>query len=320
MAELAIIIVNYNVGDLLRACLRSLIVSLTDASLAAEIIVVDNASTDHSVSMIEAEFPQVTLLKSTRNVGFAAGNNLALRHLGFDQPDVLTPNAALLLNPDTVVQSTAIAELLGVLERWSEVVVVGPQLRYGDDSLQSSRRRFPTRATLFWESTLLEQWWPRNPWAHRYHLDNLPADQPQTVDWLVGAALLVRGSAIQRAGLLDEGFFMYSEELEWQQRIRRTTGSAIMYWPQAIITHYEGKSSEQKLGQRLINFNRSKLRYTRLQFGRRSAWLLARFLWLTFSLQLGSEAAKWLLRHKRPLRAARIKQYLLVLRQLNDAA
>ncbi|GAC1384295.1 MAG: glycosyltransferase family 2 protein [Herpetosiphon sp.] len=316
MIDVAIIIVSYNVATLLVACLHSLEQTLAAEQIDYRIVVVDNASTDQTRAVVSLQFPSVTLIASPVNVGFAGGNNLALRHLGFgtNAPDL--PRSVLLLNADTLVFPGTIARLLHLLQQRPDVAVVGPLLHYPDGTIQSSRRRFPTPLTLFWESTLLEQWWPSNPWAHRYHMSGtLPTDE-QTVDWLVGAALLVRGEAIQRAGLLDAGFFMYSEELEWQQRIRRVTGCDIVYLPTAIVLHYEGKSSEQNLGQRHINFARSRVRYARQHFGPFPAALLRRFLWLTFLLQAAVEATKWLVGHKRCLRQARITQYRQVLSAL----
>jgi N-acetylglucosaminyl-diphospho-decaprenol L-rhamnosyltransferase len=202
------------------------------------------------------------------------------------------------------------------LDQHSDVAVVGPQLRYGDGSLQSSRRRFPTIGTLFWESTLIELWWSGNRWALHYRYADQPASMPQSVDWLVGAALMVRSEVIAQAGLLDDSFFMYSEELEWQARIHAVQPGpdAIVYLPGAVIVHYEGKSSEQHLARRHINFNRSKLRYARLRWGRLVAWPLRAFLLATYIVQLVLEAGKWLVGHKRALRRQRILQYSTILR------
>ncbi|MBV9789938.1 MAG: glycosyltransferase family 2 protein [Chloroflexi bacterium] len=314
-ADLAIIIVSYNVRDLLRRCLRSIEDSLAASSLRCCTIVVDNASGDGSAAMVEAEFPQVELIASSANLGFASGNNLGLRQvLGPDLRSPDAPRAVLLLNPDTEIVGDALAELLSYLDEHPEIAVVGPQLRYGDGSLQSSRRRFPTIGTLFWESTLLELWWPRNPWARRYCYDDQLVATPQSVDWLVGAALLVRSSAIARAGLLDEAFFMYSEELEWQSRLGAAQSGSIVYLPSATILHHEGKSSEQNLARRHINFNRSKLRYAALCWGRSVAWPLRVFLLTTYIIQLSIESGKWLLGHKRQLRRQRMAQYRTILR------
>lgn len=317
-SELAIIIVSYNVRDLLRRCLQSIEASCAASGPACTIIVVDNASHDGSVAMVRAEFPAVQVIALDTNVGFAGGNNVGLRWLMdaarevANGEDIRAGRYVLLLNPDTEVVGAALHELVRYVEDHPEVVVVGPQLRYGDGALQSSRRRFPTVGTLFWESTLLEQWWPHNPWAQRYRYGDQPVMEPQAVDWLVGAALLVRLTAIDQAGLLDEQFFMYSEELEWQQRLGRY--GSIVYVPSAVVTHYEGKSSEQNLARRHVNFNRSKLRYARLRFGVLVSWLLRVFLLITYGVQLVIEAAKWLLGHKRSLRRQRIVQYSAILR------
>jgi GT2 family glycosyltransferase len=240
----------------------------------------------------------------------------------------------LLLNPDTEVVGDAIPQLVGYLEAHPDVAVVGPQLRYADGSVQPSRRRFPTKATFFWESTPLEQLWPNNPWARRYRCADLPDDAEQEVDWLVGAALLVRRSAIERAGLFDAGFTMYSEELEWQRRIqglgdagwRIATPShpaspvphppRIVYVPAAVIIHHEGKSSEQALAQRYLNFQRSRLRDAQMVYGQGFGAALRLFLRGAYMAELAAEGAKWLLGHKRLLRAQRIAVYWQVVREL----
>ncbi len=316
--DLGIVIVAWNVRDLLRRCLPSIDESLRDSHISYRIVVVDNASRDGTAGMVADEFPQVVLIANPANRGFAAGTNEGLRALGLlnpeDQPR-RSPRYAMLLNPDTEVAGDALPRLVRYLDSHPEVIAVGPQLRYGDGSLQSSRRRFPSIATLFWESTILEQWWPHNPWARRYRLEDRPAIGEQAVDWLVGAALMVRATAIERVGGLDESFFMYSEELEWQARIARLYGrrdARIVYLAGAVITHYEGRSSEQNLTRRQIDFNRSKLHYTRIRFGVGVTLLLRAFLLVTYLVQASIEAAKWLVGHKRRLRAARVRQYVRI--------
>ncbi len=323
VVDLAIVVVSYNVRDLLRRCLQSILAALAQLQRQSYVLVVDNASQDGSAEMVQREFPGVGLLALPTNRGFAAGNNVGLRSLLHQQQDsqwaainVPTfgprPRYVLLLNPDTEVIGDALAVLVGYLEQHPDVAVGGPQLRYGDGTLQSSRRRLPTVGTLFWESTLLEQWWPRNPWARRYRYADSSQLTAQQVEWLVGAALLVRSAAIERAGLLDERFFMYSEELEWQARLAQH--GRIVYLPDAVIVHHEGKSSEQNLARRHINFNRSKLRYARLRWGSGVAALLRCFLLLSYVVQAGIEAAKWLLGHRRALRRQRLGQYGTILR------
>jgi N-acetylglucosaminyl-diphospho-decaprenol L-rhamnosyltransferase len=353
MPMLAIITVSWNTRDLLRRSIQTVHASLAGAGIDYTIVVVDNASSDGTPVMLRGEHPEVLLLEAGRNLGFAGGNNLALRQvlgdggkaqrkgelrLGDNAPSPNTqppsPDYVLLLNPDTEVIGDAIPALVRYLEAHPDVAVVGPQLRYADGSVQSSRRRFPTKAVYFWESTPLEQRWPNNPWARRYRCADTPDDTAQEVDWLVGAALLVRRAAIERAGLLDAGFTMYSEELEWQRRIRgmgdRGSGMAgrsytpspiphpprIVFLPDAVIIHHEGRSSEQALAQRYLNFQRGRLRDARMVYGERFAARLRLFLRAAYAVELATEGAKWLLGHKRRLRAQRVAIYRQVLREL----
>lgn len=309
---LAIIIVSWNVRDLLERCITTVHASLAGSGIAYRIVVVDNASTDGTSAVLRARHPEVEAIDAGRNLGFAGGNNLALRR-------VLTWNGScvryvLLLNPDTEAVGDAIPTLVRYLEEHPDVAVVGPRLRYPDGTVQSSRRRFPTPGVFFWESTPLEWRWSDNPWAQRYRCADMPDDQEQTVDWLVGAALMVRRSAIEHAGLLDAGFVMYSEELEWQQRLRAC--GRIVYLPSAEIIHHEGKSSAQVPTWRLMTFHRSRLRYARLRYGNRLETALRAFLIAAYGAELLVEGGKWLLGHRRDLRQQRIAGYLAFLRAL----
>jgi len=343
MPTLTIITVSWNTRDLLRRSIQTIHASLADARIDYTIVIVDNASSDGTPDMLRAEHPEVLLLEAGRNLGFAGGNNLALRReLGehgrppTSTPQLPTPDYVFLLNPDTEVVGDAIPALVRYLDAHPDVAVVGPQLRYADGSVQSSRRRFPSQAVYFWESTPLEQRWPNNPWARRYRCDDTSDDTTQEVDWLVGAALLVRRAAIERAGLLDAGFTMYSEELEWQRRIRGLGGKRqgpgqkrtsdprspipdpcrIVYLPDAVIIHHEGRSSEQALARRYLNFQRGRLRDARMVYGQRFAARLWLFLRAAYAVELATEGVKWLLGHKRRLRAQRVAIYRQVLREL----
>lgn len=262
--------------------------------------------------MLSAEHPDVNVIDARRNLGFAGGNNLALRRV-FAQ-DGSRIRQVLLLNPDTEVVGDAIPKLVRYLEEHPDVAVVGPRLRYPDGTVQSSRRRFPTPGVFFWESTPLEWRWSHNPWVRHYRCLDLPDDQEQTVDWLVGAALMVQRSAIERAGLLDAGFVMYSEELEWQQRLRAC--GRIVYLPAAEIIHHEGRSSAQVPIRRLITFHQSRLRYARLYYGDRLATVLRAFLIAAYGAELFIEGGKWLMGHRRDLRRQRITGYLAFLGEL----
>jgi len=314
VVDLSVVIVSWNVRELLRRCLQSVVYSPQssvlsrtqddDQGLRTEIIVVDNASSDGSVEMVRAEFPQVRLIANERNLGFTRGNNQGLA--------LSRGRYVLFLNPDTEVVGDALATMVHYMDDHPDVGALGPLLRYPDGSVQSSRRRFPTLGTALFESTLLELWWPGNPWARRYRMADWPDDVEQEVDWVVGACLLARREVLDQVGGFDEGFFMYSEEMDLCRRIK-AAGWRVVYLPSAQVIHHEGKSSEQVVPARHIHFQTSKVRYFRKYHGSWAAEVLRLFLLITYVYQMVEEGLKWLLGHKRPLRAARVRAYWQVL-------
>jgi len=300
---LTIIIVSWNVRELLKRALISIFASWGSAP-GLEVIVVDNASTDGSVAMLNAGFPQVRVIANTENLGFTKGNNQGL---------VIARGAfLLLLNPDTEIQESALFTLIAYAKQNLAVGMIGPQLLNPDQTIQPSRRRFPTLPVLFLESTWVQKFTPRSL-LKRYYMEDHPDTEVQAVDWITGAAMLTRREVVSQVGGLDEGFFMYSEELDWCKRIK-DAGWEIHYLPTARIIHHEGKSSEQVVPARHIYFQSSKVRYAGKYHGRSAAealrlWLLGQYIW-----QLSLEIIKWLLGNQRPLRAQRIAAYRSVLR------
>ncbi|MFC2037554.1 glycosyltransferase family 2 protein [Chloroflexota bacterium] len=317
MVDLTIIIVSWNVRDLLRRCLKSIAPanSLSGAapsglaqdrqSKSTEIIVIDNASTDGSAVMVHTEFPHVRLVVNDENRGFTAANNQGLA--------LSRGRYLLLLNPDTEVVDNALTEMCRHMDEHPGVGALGPQLCFPDGSLQPSRRRFPTLTTALVESTVVQEWWSDNRILRRYYMADTPDDAVQPVDWVVGACLLVRRQAYEQVGALDEGYFMYSEELDWCRRIK-DAGWSIVYLPTATIIHHEGKSSEQVVPARHIHFQSSKVRYVGKFQGVFQAEALRWFLLITYVYQLAREGLKWLVGHKRPLRVERVNAYRQVLK------
>jgi len=314
MVDVSIIIVNWNVRDLLRQCLASIACSkfqvpslnnLKPDTVQLETIVVDNASTDGSVEMLRTEFPNARVIENKANVGFGRANNQALASA--------QGRYLFLLNPDTKLSPDTLQTIFDYAEANSRVGIIGPKLFYGDGTLQSSRRRFPTLATAFLESTKLQQWFPGNGVLARYYMRDTSDDATQQVDWVNGSVMFVRREVYDQVGGFDEGFFMYSEELDWCYRAKHA-GWQIVYLPTAQVTHYEGKSSEQAAARRDIHFNSSKVRFFRKYHGAFVAEILRAFLLLTFVYQMAEESFKWLLGHKRELRAQRVKAYWQVVK------
>jgi GT2 family glycosyltransferase len=255
--------------------------------------------------MVRDTFPGVRLYVSPTNLGYTGGNNLGMRQS--------RGRYVLLLNPDTELVGDALGTMVSYMEDHRRVGVVGPQLRYPDGDVQSSRRRFPTLLTALIDSTFLEKWWPDHRELRRYKMRDESDQEIADVDWLVGACLLVRHEVIHQVGLLDDEYFMYSEELDWQRRIHEA-GWKIVYLPAASVIHYEGKSSEQVRALTHIRFGRSKVRYFYKHHGAFVGGLLRSWLLLNYVYEWVVEAAKWLAGHKRSLRRARMDAYEQVLR------
>lgn len=264
--DLAIIIVNYNTSALLRDCLRSLAASEL-AGLSVAVCVVDNASADDSVAMVRREFPAVHLIANQANVGYPRANNQGLRHFGFGDRPAASPAAAalpryaLLLNPDTVLPPAALREMIAFMEAHPRAGAAGPKLVRLDGSLDHAcRRSFPTPASSLFHLARLDRLFPRSPRFARYDLRYLDPDLVTPVDAIVGAFMLVRREAILQAGLLDEAFFMYGEDLDWAKRIT-DAGWQVWYNPAVTVTHVKEASSRHSYRARVEFYRALRIFY-----------------------------------------------------------
>ena len=238
MLDLVVIILNYNTRDLLRGCLQSL---RTQSGLNFATCVVDNASPDGSADMVAREFPEAALVRSPINGGYPVGNNLGLRAYGFPT----TPKAryAMLLNPDTIVPAGALAELVRFADANPDIGVVGPKLLLMDGTLDKAcRRSFPTPEVSLYRFSGLSKLFPNSPRFGRYNMSYLGIDQQADIDSGVGACMLVRAEAITQAGLLDEQFFMYGEDLDWCLRIKQNN-YRVVYYPSVTVHHVKRAAS-----------------------------------------------------------------------------
>jgi GT2 family glycosyltransferase len=231
---LSVIIVNWNTAGLLEACLESIRQNAT--GLRYEVIVVDNGSSDGSVGMVKRRFPEAILIANPTNVGYARANNQGLSRA--------SGRYLLLLNSDTEVTEGAPDTLLAYIEGHPRVGAVGPRLIRPDGTLQQSCDLFPLRPwEMAWER-VVDRLWPQNAVTRRGRVARWDLSQPLAVDWLVGAALLVRREVIAGVGGLDDRFWMYAEDLEWCYRMRQA-GWEVHYLPHATVYHRQRGSSER---------------------------------------------------------------------------
>jgi GT2 family glycosyltransferase len=241
--DLGIVIVSYNVCDLLRRCLHSVFAS--DPAVQFEVCVVDNHSADDSASMVRSEFPQVHLIENAENLGYPAANNQGLRYFGLgERPARARPRYCLLLNPDTEVPTDAFGRSVGYLEEQPQIGVLGPKVLLPDGRLDvACRRSFPTPEVSFYRMVGLSRLFPSSRRFARYNMTYLDEDQIAEVDSVVGAFMMVRSAALSGVGLMDERFFMYGEDLDWAKRIK-DAGWKVVYYPEVSILHIKRASSK----------------------------------------------------------------------------
>jgi N-acetylglucosaminyl-diphospho-decaprenol L-rhamnosyltransferase len=237
MSDIGIVIVNYNTCARLRDCLRSLYAS-RGASFV--VFVVDNGSPDGSAAMVRSEFPDVELIESQVNGGYSYANNLALRRILALNP---MPPFTLLLNPDTVVPPDALAQMLAFFVEHPEAGIAGPKLVMENGKLDTAcRRSFPSPELSIYHVLGLDDWFPKSRRFARYEMTFLDENEMTEVDSVVGAFMLMRTETLCQAGLLDETFFMYGEDLDLALRIKKR-GWKVYYNPAVQVLHYKREAS-----------------------------------------------------------------------------
>jgi GT2 family glycosyltransferase len=248
----SIIVVSYNTRDLLRDCLAAAVQE--SRARATEIWVVDNASTDGSAEMVQAEFSQVHLICNRENLGFAKANNQVLRRA---QGDFL-----LLLNADAVLLAGSLEAMLNAFVEYPQVGICGPCLINPDGSLQPSWGQFPTPWTEFLFQSFLFKVWPGPfPYGRKIHpFLRSTYCRFRLVDWATGACLMLRQEVLKRVGLLPEGSFMYGEDLEYCFRARRA-GFEVALVSQARVLHYLQSAARKDYQKWIENYTLAILRY-----------------------------------------------------------
>jgi GT2 family glycosyltransferase len=278
--RLSVVIVSYNVRHFLEQALG--LVRRAMQGIEGEVWVVDNHSADDSVRMVQERFPEVKLIANDSNPGFAVANNQAIRQCAGEY--------VLLLNPDTLVEEDTFRKCLAFMDAHPEAGALGCKLIDGSGKfLPESKRGFPTPWVAFCKTFGLSALFPRSPLFNRYHLGFLPEDETAEVDVLAGCFMFIRKTALDRAGLLDEAFFMYGEDIDLSYRIQQA-GFKNYYFPETKIIHYKGESTKKGTLNYVRTFYQAMIIFARKHFEGKGAGLFVLMLqaaiWFRASLTL----------------------------------
>ena len=300
--DLSVIIVNWNTCQLTCQCLESIFA--TTEGLGLEVLVVDNASTDGSAQMVRENFPQVRLLENTSNTGFATANNQAIR--------LSNGEYLLLLNSDTLVKPGGIQDLVAFMQAHPHAGAAGARLLNPDGSLQYSCSPAPalgreTRRLFHLPGVRPDGYYEMRDWDIR---------TPRQVDVLLGACLLLRRTTLDQVGMLDERYFMYSEEVDLCYRLRK--GGWGLFWiPQARVVHFGGQSTRQASSEMFLRLYEAKLTYFRKNHGNFKAQLYKFMIMLATLSRLLSTSLIWLEEpRQRKLHLAQAANYRRLLSRL----
>ena len=280
--RLSVVIVNYNV----RAFLEQALLSVRKAmqGIAGEVWVVDNHSVDDSVRMMREKFPEVRLIANTNNPGFAVANNQAIRQSKGEY--------VLLLNPDTLVEEDTFQKCLAFMDAHPEAGALGVKLIDGSGKfLPESKRGFPSPWVAFCKTVGLSAIFPKNRLFNGYYLGHLGENDTNPVDVLAGCFMFIRRAALHKAGLLDEAFFMYGEDIDLSYRIIQV-GYKNYYFPETKIIHYKGESTKKGSLNYIRTFYQAMIIFTRKHFTGRRAGLFIRMLQAAIWLRAGLTMTK----------------------------
>lgn len=247
--NLSVIIISWNTRDELRSCLASV---LNAVSTTAEVILVDNASSDGTVPMVRSEFPSVKLIENKKNLGFARGCNQGIT--------ISKGRYVLLLNPDSIVQAGNEAAIVKFGNENPDIGIFGLKVLNPDGSIQYSCRRFPTLRAGIFRYSFLGHRFPNNPYTNDYLLARWDHNEVKDVDWVSGAALVMRRELIDDIGMLDERFFMYCEDVDLGYRAKQA-GWRVVYFPLVEVVHNRGQSSNKNPNRMIVEHHISMYKY-----------------------------------------------------------
>lgn len=301
---LSIVIVNWNTKDLLRKCLESIYEA--PPLVKFEVLVVDNASNDGSGEMVEKDFPEAQLIKNNTNLGFAKANNQGIKKSH--------GNLVLLLNSDVKILPGVLEKMVNFMAKHPEIGILGPKLIYPNGSYQLSGGHFPMVLSEFFERSKLAQLFSFSKFIGRYRMNYWDRDNGRELDWVSGAALMIRRRVIQDGGLMDENFFMHYEDIDWCYRAK-AKGWKVYFIPEAKLVHLERQSTKKyPANLHFFNYRKSQLYFYQKHYSLfRSSLLriitvfimLLRIITLPFELMVSGR------RHRKILE--RLKLYLAII-------
>lgn len=254
--NISVVIVSWNAKKYLEQCLQS-IRSCSDAS-AAEIIVVDNASTDGSHEIVRQRFSDVKLICNSSNLGFAKANNI-----GISQSH---GKYIFLINSDVVVYPNCFSSMINYMEAQQQIGVLGPRITGFDGKVQRSCMGYPSLWNSFCQAILFSTLFPRIKLFNGYELSHWAHDEVKEVDVINGCFWAIRRKAIEEIGLMDENFFMYAEDIDWCKRFNNA-GWKVVYYPLAEAVHYGGASSSNAPIRFYIEMQNASLKFWSKHYG-----------------------------------------------------
>lgn len=254
--DLSIVIVNYNVQNLLKDCIESVIKATQN--IDTEIFVVDNNSTDGSCKMLKETFPSVKLIENKKNVGFSTANNQAIK--------LAKGEYILILNPDTIVYPDTLDYCLNFSKQNDSCGALGVKMVNAEGQfLPESKRSFPSPLVSFFRIVGLSKLFKNSPFFNRYYLSYLDENENHPVDTLAGAFIWIKKTVLDKVGLLDESFFMYGEDIDLSYRIQNS-GFINYYLGKTSILHYKGESTNKLEYKYILNFYGAMKIFSRKHF------------------------------------------------------
>jgi GT2 family glycosyltransferase len=279
MIDLSISIVNWNTKDELNNCLISIFSQ--DCSYTYNVVVLDNASSDDSINMLESDYPdKIQLIKNVENYGFGKAHNQAIK--------VSESRYILILNPDCVLlDKDVLSKMIAYMDSNHEIGIIGPKILNPDGSLQFSARHFPNMFAGIFRQTVLGKMFPDNRFVRQYLMTDFPHDQIFDVDWLSGSAMFVRKKMIEEIGMLDERFFMYCEDVDLCKRAHLANWR-VVYYPEVKITHRIGAASDKNAVGMVKQHHKSMYKYFLKYNSKSPRILLAPLVLIALKIRMGS--------------------------------